>query len=103
LRHAAPAHPSPGNTASASLIHPAAARRRCGTAALRAGATAGLLGRTSLRRVASGAFISYSPKGTPRQTKLPPPNGDYSCGPNFRPWKPSRLSPSRPEAPIRDP
>ena len=35
-------------------------------------APAGRLGRTSLKRVASSTFISYSANGIPRQTRLPP-------------------------------
>ena len=47
-------------------------------------APGGRLGRTWLRTVASTTFISYSANGIPRQIRLPPPNGNHSCGPNFR-------------------
>ena len=47
-------------------------------------APAGRVGRTWLSSVAIRTFISYSANGIPRQIRLPPPNGNHSCGPNFR-------------------
>jgi hypothetical protein len=47
-------------------------------------APGGRPGRTWLSRVASRTFNSYSANGMPRQTRLPPPKGNHSCGPNFR-------------------